>query len=234
MFRFTDDIDDLEFLPENDFFAFRIKASCTVYGQTPGFYCWVSEKQAAVCAMDGHACLFAVEGADHTEISAFLRFMAFDSVLTSADTASRLSVKPIRTGSVMIYEGLKCDSKSFSSAPSNKGDFYDLYSLLGIGSGFDEWFAGLAFQINHGFADVRGIKIKGMAAATSSKLFIVNGHSLLSAVYVKNEYRGKGLAKAMVNELSDNGTFLLCDHDLTGFYGKLGYKALDNWTEVII
>ena len=95
--------------------------------------------------------------------------------------------------------------------------------LVGVGD-YLPWLSDTTFRVNRG--------------VTSALTAQVNGAVLLGAVATKPEYRGRGLAGALVTLLAesekDKRAELLCKNDsIVEFYKSIGFKVKNEWSIII-
>jgi len=116
-------------------------------------------------------------------------------------------------------------------------EIYDIIksaNLVGVGD-YLPWLSDTTFRMNRGATTALTALADGKAVATAMKLFITDHAVLLGAVATRPEYRGRGLAGALVTTLAesekDKRVELLCKHDsIVEFYKSIGFEVKNEWS----
>ena len=116
-------------------------------------------------------------------------------------------------------------------------EIYDIIksaNLVGVGD-YLPWLSDTTFRMNRGAITALTALADGKAVATAMKLFITDHAVLLGAVATRPEYRGRGLAGALVTTLAesekDKRVELLCKHDsIVEFYKSIGFEVKNEWS----
>lgn len=164
-------------------------------------------------------------GACDEETGLFLREIGVAEILMSEESYenafSDIEAKRLH---IMEYKGENSGIPLLSSdAPYEK-----VYEILkdGFDISFDDWYTDMCHNVRHGVSEIFTLDGK----ATASKMFSVDGISLISLVAVKNEYRGKGFGNSVIRSVSENlaentRVYVICKDGLVPFYSKNGYKT---------
>lgn len=109
--------------------------------------------------------------------------------------------------------------------------------LVGVGD-YLPWLSDTTFRVNRGVTSALTAQVNGETAACAMKLFTTDCAVLLGAVATKPEYRGRGLAGALVTLLAESEknkrAELLCKNDsIVEFYKSIGFKVKNEWSIII-
>ena len=191
---------------------------------------WLQGSRAAICSNGGAVTICAGSEADFDEISHFLSFIGFFSLLSNAKTVEKLRLNGGKSGIVMASCGSGVDEKT--EKPETTADFRAVFGLLGLDGCFDDWFADIACRIRAGTADMRIIRLENVIVSTASALHISREKQVIGAVASAVEHRDNGYASRLVGALTTASAELLCNRELESFYNRLGYKKAGEWTEI--
>lgn len=229
---------------KRDVFGTRIKAYLNVYGNnmtTALFY--VQTVDGAVTAVISKvfedATLCCRDNADFEELSEFLRFTGYKSLLCEKSIREKLSLPVNSFGSVMRFLKPSREIRrkdGFLRSGDADFEFKKIYSLLKkcefeLGD-YGEWLSDIALRDKKGVSKTLCVEDGGRVVSTASALFITEDAVYLGAVATSPEYRGKGSAGDLVLSLCDaeKRVNILCKEHRVGFYESLGFKRDGEWS----
>ena len=116
-------------------------------------------------------------------------------------------------------------------------EIYDIIksaNLVGVGD-YLPWLSDTTFRFNRGVTSVMSAIVDGKTVSCAMKLFSTDTAVLLGAVATRPEYRGRGLAGALVTRLAESEknkrVELLCKHDgIVEFYKSIGFEVKNEWS----
>ncbi len=234
MLKLCENTEELAFLPADPFCA-RISAYALTYGFSDSSARFYRQDEAAALALaDGTVTLWCTDCADFDELRAFLPFLGCGSIIASEEVFRKLGIETEKSSYIVRYEvGSAVKPDAFT-------DFFDgreVYNLL-TSCGFDmgtyrNFIESIGIRLNKKTAAFGGIKTDALQAC-AFRLFEGEKSILLGAVATSPEYRGKGLASALVPYIASDckDSFLFCRNDsLLEFYKKCGFALWGRWAE---
>jgi GNAT superfamily N-acetyltransferase len=238
--------DDEAFLSfcDRDVFGTRIKAYFKCYSTDYDFVkFWVQtnengEVTATISRVDGDMTLCEY-GADYEELLQFVKIVGFTTIQCRRETAQHFTDKEVLWGYVVrFWEEKPCKDIAAKDSFELK-EIYDIIkaeNLTGVGD-YLPWLSDTTFRVNRNTAKPLLAHIDGRNAGCAMVLFRTDKAALLGAVATVPEFRGKGVARALVtrlavSELADGRRVeLLCKNDsIVEFYKSIGFKATDEWS----
>ena len=185
---------------------------------------WVQtdgDKITAVVSSCGGSMNIYTDGADFSELSAFVRALSPAVIFTEYENAAPLSLKCDRVRNMLRFKSEK--------TADTTADFtlWGLYDGLALGSDVDihlptfEVFApDVSHRLRHGGA-VAVLKKEGAALA-----FLYEGGGVMTGIALSPASRGKGLGKVLLGELLSHvdGDFFVAANDTNKeFYLRCGF-----------
>ena len=146
--------------------------------------------------------------------------------------------KPSLDGYVVEYIKNRNDIKEVQAdnifRPKEIYDIIKSANLVGVGD-YLPWLSDTTFRINRGVTSALSAVEEGKTVACAMKLFSTETAVLLGAVATRPEYRGRGLAGALVTRLAESEknkrVELLCKHDsIVEFYKSIGFEVKNEWS----
>lgn len=192
---------------------------------------------SAVSRIDGDATLTST-GENAEEIHAFLRIVGFCTVQCEKRIAELMGAKSSLEGYVVEYIKNKNEIKEIQAdnifRPKEIYDIIKSAKLVGVGD-YLPWLSDTTFRINRGVTSDLSAVEDGKTVACAMKLFSTETAVLLGAVATRPEYRGRGLAGALVTRLAESENNkrveLLCKHDsIVEFYKSIGFEVENEWS----
>lgn len=227
-----------------DVFGTRIKAYLCVYGNnltTALFYTQESDGvvTAAVCKVFEDVTVCCSDNADFEELSQFLKFLGFKSLLCDKGIREKLGIPVNSSGSVMRFlkpsREIRKRDGLIKSADADF-EYKKVYSLLKecefeLGE-YGEWLSDIALRTKKGVTNTVCIVDKDRVVSTASALFITDDAVYLGAVATNPEFRGKGGAGDLVLSLCDMSkrVNILCKEHRVSFYESLGFYKDGEWS----
>ncbi|HOO26486.1 MAG TPA: GNAT family N-acetyltransferase [Clostridiales bacterium] len=239
----------LEEFCQRDVFGCRIFGYISAYGYGNDaveiFLQYKDEKiTAALCKIDGVISLTCSEECDFTELSSFLSALSFDLLQAKTVYTEKLGFKPKSHGHILEF--VSCpepqdDKNVVKVSPFEADDIYKILKNVDFVNlpKREIWLADTVHRMNKNTARACAYMYEGEKAATAMVLFDTGKAVLIGAVATLPEYRGRGFAALLVKKIAckekgDGKTvYLLCvAGGIVGFYEKLGFKSIDDWTIV--
>lgn len=192
---------------------------------------------SAVSRIDGDATLTST-GENAEEVYAFLKIVGFRTVQCEKRIAQLMGAGSSIDGYVVEYKGNEKEIKNFQTdnifRPKEIYDIIKSAKLVGIGE-YLPWLSDTTFRMNRGATEVLTAVENGTPVACAMKLFSTDTAVLLGAVATLPEYRGRGLAGALVTSLAESEknkrVELLCKHDsIVDFYKSIGFTVKNEWS----
>lgn len=192
---------------------------------------------SAIGRIDGDATLSST-GKNAEEIYAFLKIVGFRTVQCEKKIANLMGAKSSFDGYVTQYIKNQNEIKKIHSdnifRPKEIYDIIKSANLVGVGD-YLPWLSDTTFRLNRGVTSALSASEDGKTVACAMKLFSTESAVLLGAVATRPEYRGRGLAGALVTELAesekDKRVELLCKHDsIVEFYKSIGFEVKNEWS----
>ncbi len=229
---------------DRDVFGTRIKAYFNCYSTDYDFVkFWVQTNEngdvtAAISRVDGDMTVTA-ENADFEELLQFIKIVGFSTIQCNRKVAKKFTAEETLWGYVVRFE-----NKTENREINIKKDFElkEIYNIIkaanltGVGD-YLPWLSDTTFRINRKTAEPLLAEVDGNSAGCAMVLFRTDKAVLLGAVATSPEYRGRGIAGALVKRLAnvelENGrrTELLCKNDsIVEFYKSIGFTVKDEWS----
>lgn len=232
---------------ERDSFGTRIAASITAYstlGSFARFYVQEhdGELSAAISCIDGNITLcINFENADCAELLYYIRAFGCKTLICDAEFFKKTGTIPSHTGAVVSFT----DSESFSSELINlkysqSENYKSAYSILQICGfsdlgNYSDWLADISLRFRRGVSKIYLAEYGETACATASILFQTDKSAFMGGIGTLPDYRGRGIAGAMVSGIARDltqkgmGVTLFCKEPLLKFYNKIGFKKTGSW-----
>lgn len=236
---------DLAFMAfcKRDVFGTRILCLYNCYSTDYDFVkFWVQTDEkgdiiSAVSRIDGDVTVSST-GENTEELFEFLKIVGFRTIQCEKKTAESAGYGGKINGYVVRY--IKNKNKIAKIQADNvfrPKEIYDIIksaNLVGVGD-YLPWLSDTTFRMNRGATTALTALADGKAVATAMKLFITDHAVLLGAVATRPEYRGRGLAGALVTTLAesekDKRVELLCKYDsIVEFYKSIGFEVKNEWS----
>lgn len=227
-----------------DVFGTRIKAYFNCYSTDYDFVkFWVQTDvsgavTAAISRVDGDITLTA-ENADYEELLQFIKIVGFNTIQCKRSVAENLTSDETLWGYVVRFENKK---ENLEISLKRNFDLKEIYAIIkaenltGVGE-LLPWLSDTTFRVNRNTAQPLLAEVDGENAGCAMVLFRTDKAALLGAVATVPNFRGRGIARALVTRLaneelkSGRRTELLCKNDsIVDFYKSIGFKAVDEWS----
>lgn len=235
-----------EDFPSGDIGAFgaRISALALTYGfESPLAEFWVQKKEEKLTALvsrSGGAVTIENFGeCDIPEMREFLGVIGFSSVLTDKETALALFGEVSETGSVMRRKGENAEYKTQWQEPPYRRIFRVLELSKSFGKNqpdYGEWLADISAKIRRGTARIAAKTEKGECVSCAMLVSVSENAAILGAVATVPEFRGKGYASALAEELTktagERAVYLFCRPEMQSFYEKIGFEICGEYAEI--
>lgn len=192
---------------------------------------------SAVSRIDGDATLSST-GENAEEICTFLKIVGFRTVQCEKRITELMGEEPSLDGYVVEYIKNRNDIKEVQAdnifRPKEIYDIIKSANLVGVGD-YLPWLSDTTFRINRGVTSALSAVEDGKTVACAMKLFSTETAVLLGAVATRPEYRGRGLAGALVTRLAESEknkrVELLCKHNsIVEFYKSIGFEVKNEWS----
>ena len=237
---------DREFLEfcDRDVFGTRIKAYFNCYSTDYDFVkFWMQTDEngsvtAAISRIDGDMTLCAYN-ADYEELLQFVKIVGFNTIQCRREAAAKFTEDETLWGYVVRYENATQERSVEIKEDYELKEIYNIIkaaNLTGVGD-YMPWLSDTTFRINRNTATPLLAHVDGKSAGCAMVLFRTDKAALLGAVATVPEFRGRGIAGALVTrlankELSDGKrTELLCKNDsIVDFYKSIGFTVKDEWS----
>lgn len=233
----------LEFC-NRDVFGTRIKAYFNCYSTDYDFVkFWVQTNEdgaitAAISRIDGDMTLCAYN-ADYEELLQFVRIVGFSTIQCRRDVAKTFTDDETLWGYVVRYENITDERDVTFRKDYELREIYNIIkaaNLTGVGD-YLPWLSDTTFRINRNTATPSLAEVDGNPAGCAMVLFRTDKAALLGAVATVPEFRGRGIAGALVTHLANGElaqgrrTELLCKNDsIVDFYKSIGFTVKDEWS----
>jgi GNAT superfamily N-acetyltransferase len=231
---------------ERDVFGTRISAYYRCYSLNYDFVkFWIQTDEnsnitAALSRIDGDATLCVNDEADFAELAEFIKAVGFATLQCESGAAKKLNFTAETEGCVVRYVENKIPQKAVNLKNNFElREIYDIIkaeNLVGVGD-YLPWLSDTSFRINRGVTKPLLAEVEGRGVCTATVLFETEKAALLGGVATVPEFRGRGLAGAVVTLLAEeekaNGkrVELLCKKDsIVNFYKKLGFEVQNEWS----
>lgn len=192
---------------------------------------------SAVGRIDGDATLSST-GENAEELYTFLEIVGFRTVQCEKKLAELMGAVTALDGYVVEYKGNKNKIREIQAEnvfrPKEIYDIIKSAKLVGVGD-YLPWLSDTTFRLNRGATSALTASEDGKIVACAMRLFSTESAVLLGAVATRPEYRGRGLAGALVTKLAESEknkrVELLCKHDsIVEFYKSLGFDVKNEWS----
>lgn len=192
---------------------------------------------SAVGRIDGDATLSST-GENAEELYTFLKIVGFRTVQCEKKLAELMGAVTALDGYVVEYNGNKNKIREIQAEnvfrPKEIYDIIKSAKLVGVGD-YLPWLSDTTFRLNRGATSALTASEDGKIVACAMRLFSTESAVLLGAVATRPEYRGRGLAGALVTKLAESEknkrVELLCKHDsIVEFYKSLGFDVKNEWS----
>lgn len=224
MIKRITDVSQLELLPEHGVEALKIRTLADAYGVGYDFCVFYSAgKRAFLAGLDSAFVLSGGAGIRYEELSDFLAVRGCKELFCSERAAKKIAgYRAEKAVDLCRFYGAVKTEDYRKNPPLD-----EVYSVLktAFDIPYEPWYADMSHRIRHG---VSRLAMLGDSAALVIQ-HNINGEALLSQIAVKPDARNKGLAKRLIcavcAELGD--VYVLCENELTEFYGKCGFKRVE-------
>lgn len=226
----------------------RIDSLLRTYAGTGGFAdFYIHENSnvpaALVSTVDKAVTVFCLETADFDELGSFLAFLGFRSILCETAFCERLGIKPDKTGLLLKLRAAVAQTKT--PAAARQAARFELDSVFGVlaAAGLvrpeekGPWLADVTARHNSGSAAAYAAFEDGKAVSCAMILHTSSRAAVIGAVATRPEYRGRGLATALVcvaskqAALRGRSVYLLCEGAaMQEFYGGCGFAPYGSWS----
>lgn len=233
----------LEFC-DRDVFGTRIKAYFNCYSTDYDFVkFWMQTDEdgnvtATISRVDGDMTLCAYD-ADFEELLQFVKIVGFTTIQCRRDVAKNFTDDETLWGYVVRYENITAERDVTLKNDYELKEIYNIIksaNLTGVGD-YMPWLSDTTFRINRNTATPLLAEADGKAAGCAMVLFRTDKAALLGAVATVHEFRGRGIAGALVTRLANKEleegkrTELLCKNDsIVDFYKSIGFTVKDEWS----
>lgn len=233
----------LEFC-DRDVFGTRIKAYFNCYSTDYDFVkFWMQTDEdgnvtATISRVDGDMTLCAYD-ADFEELLQFVKIVGFTTIQCRRDVAKNFTDDETLWGYVVRYENITAERDVVLKDDYELKEIYNIIksaNLTGVGD-YMPWLSDTTFRINRNTAIPSLAEADGKAAGCAMVLFRTDKAALLGAVATVPEFRGRGIAGALVTRLANKEleegkrTELLCKNDsIVDFYKSIGFTVKDEWS----
>ncbi len=229
---------------KKDVFGTRIKAYLSVLGEDSGvalFYVQNIDGKvtAAIGKVFSDITLCCSDNADFDEISQFLSFIGYESLLCEKSVRERLSLPINSFGSVMTFVAPTREIRlkdGIVTSEDEAFEFKKIYSLLKECEfelpDYSEWLSDIAIRNKRGVSRTLCVCDGDSVVSTASALFITEDAVYLGAVATNPAYRGRGSAGDLVLSLCDTTkrVNILCKEHRVSFYESIGFKRDGEWS----
>ena len=235
MINYIDNADFLKYLPEDDFFALKIKCLFKSYGFTSYTEFFRQGNDAYIARLDDNFILYKTSGADDEEIRHFLKFCSVKSLLCADDFKSDFT--NCSYGYVMKYRqkiNIPESTYSFESFCELREAYelikrsFDKEYSLPLSSNF---LSGITHSLNKQAGIVSALSFKNRVIAFAYADICENG-AVVSNVAVDKEYRkkhiGRDLLNNIINRIKDKQNIFLQRNinENKEFYNSLGFEDI--------
>lgn len=229
---------------DRDVFGTRIKAYFNCYSTDYDFVkFWVQTNDegmvtAVISRVDGDMTVCA-ENADYEELLQFVKIVGFNTIQCNRKVAKKFTDDETLWGYVVRFEN-KTEKREITLRKDYElKEIYNIIkaaNLTGVGE-YLPWLSDTTFRINRNTAEPLVAEVDGKAAGCAMVLFRTDKAALLGAVATSPEFRGRGIAGALVMKLANGElecgrrTELLCKNDtIVDFYKSIGFTVRDEWS----
>lgn len=229
---------------DRDVFGTRIKAYFNCYSTDYDFVkFWVQTDDngnvtAAISRVDGDMTVTA-ENADFEELLQFAKIVGFTTIQCERAVAKHFTDDEELWGYVVEFKE-KTEAKEIPLKQNLElKEIYNIIkaeNLTGVGD-YLPWLSDTSFRINRNTAKPLLCQLDGNNAGCAMVLFRTDKASLLGAVATVPEFRGRGVARALVTRLANeeltkgNRVELLCKSDsIVEFYKSIGFTVTNEWS----
>lgn len=204
-----------ERLPQ--FGAFGVKAACTLAAyEGPAAFLQVFETHCGAALLFEGELILCGDGEELRQFA--LLCPGVRSVLCREDTAGGLPLAALHRGAIMVGEGA---AEGFPAQPELK-ELYDcIRTVFGLPDVDNSLYVDLSHRLRHGASDAL-YRDGGCALVHHSR-----SGSLLTALGVKKQQRGKGVGTALAREAlrcTAGPLWLFCEEGLVRMYEKVGFE----------
>lgn len=229
---------------DRDVFGTRIKAYFNCYSTDYDFVkFWVQTDEkgnvtAAISRIDGDMTLCAYE-ADYEELLRFVKIVGFATIQCRREVAKKFTADESLWGYVVRFEN---ETENRGVSLRKDYELKEIYNIIkaanltGVGD-YLPWLSDTTFRINRNTAAPLLAEVDGRPAGCAMVLFRTDKAALLGAVATSPEFRGRGIAGALVTRLANKElaegkrTELLCKNDsIVDFYKAIGFTVKDEWS----
>lgn len=222
----------------------RVSALIDAYGVNQSFFnVWHDDFKSVVAALDSSYYICENEIMNIGEIKDFLSFSpGVLQISGKKESIEKLGISYDKRSDyyVLVNESTKAFRNIETDKEPKLKEIYELIAESGsddltLGS-FNEWYADMSHRIRHGCARAYSIKENGQIISALLVSALSEKAGLISGVVTKKDYRGKGLAAALLSkaytQLKEEGRTAVteCSNNLYGFYENAGFKAIGEYT----
>lgn len=187
---------------------------------------------ALLSSVDNNFTLITTAETDFEEITEFVKFSGFSSIL------SDVPLKAEKSTSFSLFKYIGCD-REISEAEfveltdkSTLNEYKEFHSLIfeGGNSDFENWYCDFSKRIVKNDAKAIALKKNNLISVATAPM-IYRNIAVISGVFTSENFRNNGYSQKTINELirilkSINVTeiFLWCEESLESFYSKIGFQ----------
>ncbi|MFT8888159.1 MAG: GNAT family N-acetyltransferase [Ethanoligenens sp.] len=213
----------------------RIAALLDAYGTGHAFFStYLQNEGHAVLAQIDDTFLLMDCGADYAELACFMQWNPYFLRLMGAYRPLETIAALLPNGTLHRHVQMTAYAAMPSKTPAIQIDRHpalrDIYAVEGTTStAFDVWYADISHRIRHCCARAYLVRMDGEPVAACLISAESRWAGLISSVATKEQWRGRGLATALVNaacaDLIGCGKLavLECEFSLCQFYSQLGF-----------
>lgn len=216
--------------------SIRISALLDAYGTGHAFFStYLQGQKYAILSQLDDTFLLLDNGADYAELASFMQWSPHFSRLLGACPPLESVVALLPGGTMQRYVRMVAYTNP-SSFPEPSVEIQcnpplkDVYAAGGTSSSdFDVWYADMSHRIRHGCARSYLIRVDGEPVSSCLISAESRWAGLISGVFTKKSWRGRGFASALVHAASADLfrckklAVLECEFSLCRFYLNLGF-----------
>ena len=191
---------------------------------------------ALLSSVDNNFTLITTEKTDFEEITEFVKFSGFNSIL------SDVPLKAEQSTSFSLFKYFGCDREISQddfvelTDKSTLNEYKEFHSLIfeGRKSDFENWYCDFSKRIVKNDAKAVALKKEKLISVATVPMIYKN-IAVISGVFTSEKFRNKGYSQKTINALikilkSLNVTeiFLWCEESLELFYQKIGFQKTGN------
>lgn len=223
-------------------FGCKIASIARAYGFDKRFSMfWIDGRQETVyCLVDGTMMITGTI-VDAREALSFIRFSGAREITCALRNLEILGLASDEAGDILRKE---IEGERRAAASCEEAPIREIYALLEEAGmikeenedddTFEAFYLDLSHRLRHGVANVVTERIEGILAGCAVISAILESTAILSAVAVREPFRGKGIGTHLVQQaealLSGRMVYIYKESDKKElFYQKLGFTKADSW-----